>query len=292
MSETAHDYSQISAENERINACFSRLKQDKKPALITYIMAGDPDFSISAEIMESLPKAGADIIELGMPFSDPMADGPIIQEAAMRSLDAGATMAKTLEQLYNFRKKNTETPVILMGYYNPILKYGINEFCHDAELAGADGLIIVDLPPEEDNQLYMAAAAKNICMIRLIAPTSDEARLSTILEKASGFVYFISLTGTTGTKAVNPSTVVPYIKKIAKQTKLPIAVGFGVKTPEQAQEIGKFAEAVVVGSSIVDLIGQSANRGNAKDMRHKIVSDIYDFVGLLSAALKRTTKLQ
>ena len=283
------------AKISRIDGVFAKLAAEKKPALITYIMAGDPSPEISAELMATLAKAGADIIELGMPFSDPTADGPTIQRAGIRALRGGTNLTKVFEQLYDFRESNQITPVILMGYFNPILHYGIKEFCHDAELAGADGLIIVDLPPEESGEIEGFAAAHNLHIIRLLAPTTPDERLDFVLNQSSGFVYFISMTGTTGTKNINPSTVVPHLARLRKHTNLPIAVGFGVKTPEQAEEIGKFADGVVVGSAIVDLIGKntdSFNAANLKTLNHKIVADVFEFVASISKKLKTLTKLQ
>lgn len=270
----------------RLERRFAKLKlEEKRAALITYIMASDPTIEISEQILNALPEAGADIIELGMAFSDPMADGPTIQDAANRALSAGATMAKTLEILYKFRQKNSETPVILMGYYNPILRYGIKEFCHDANLAGADGLIIVDLPPEEDAELAHYADEKGISIIRLISPTTPEERLERILQNTSGFVYYISMAGVTGAKSVNPSTVVPYVNNIRRFTKLPVAVGFGIKSPEQAREIGKYADAVVVGSAIVNKIGDYAKTYSSKSDPKQLVKTITDFVKSLRSAL-------
>lgn len=278
----------------RLDGVFAKLAAVKKPALISYVMGGDPNAEISVELMRNLAAAGSDVIELGMPFSDPTADGPTIQKAAIRALKDGATITKVFEQLYEFRQTNAETPVILMGYFNPILHYGIEEFCHDAELAGADGLIIVDLPPEESAEIEPFAAAKNLHLIRLLAPTTPDDRLEYVLDKSSGFVYFISMTGTTGTKTVNPSTVVPHLTRLRKYTDLPIAVGFGVKTPEQAEEIGKFADAVVVGSAIVELVERSADGFNTMDnnsLKHKISADVFEFVASLSKKLKLVTKL-
>lgn len=281
--------------NTRLDDVFARLATAKKPALISYIMGGDPNAEISVELMKTLATAGSDVIELGMPFSDPTADGPTIQRAGIRALKNGATITTVFEQLYEFRQSNTETPVILMGYFNPILHYGIENFCADAESAGADGLIIVDLPPEESAELEPFANAKNLHLIRLLAPTTNDERLDYVLDNASGFVYFVSMTGTTGTKSINPSTVVPHLTRLRKHTKLPIAVGFGIKTPEQAEEIGKFADAVVVGSAIVDLVGKSADSLNTMDnanLKHKITADVFEFVASLAKKLKVITRLK
>ena len=257
----------------RIEKTFANLK-GKRAALITYIMAGDPSLEISQELLNSLPAAGADIIELGMPFSDPMADGIIIQDAANRALKAGMNTIKILEIVNHFRAQNTTTPIVLMGYYNPILHYGIENFCNDANTAGVDGLIIVDLPPEEDAELTAAALAKNISIIRLISPTTPEARLEKVLKNTSGFVYFISMAGITGTKTVDPAAVAPHVENIRRYSNLPVAVGFGIKTPEHVQAIAGVADAVVVGSAIV-----------AKVANYKNKNEIVEFVKLLSKAL-------
>ena len=269
----------------RIERKFEQLKQQRRAALVTYVMTNDPTPEIAQDILNSLPAAGADIIELGMAFSDPMADGPTIQEAANRGLAAGATLVKTLESLYHFRQKDTETPVILMGYYNPILKYGLKEFCQDAKVAGADGFIIVDLPPEEERDFVHYANIQELALIKLIAPTTDEKRLEKILHTASGFVYYISMAGVTGTKSVNPSTVVPYVSAIKRHTKLPVAVGFGIKDATQVKEIAKFADAVVVGSSIVSKIGDYVKSYNSKSSPAQLKKDVLDFVKSLAAAL-------
>lgn len=268
----------------RIAKVFEQVKKERRAALVTYIMTADPTIEISQQILNALPDAGADIVELGMAFSDPMADGPTIQDAANRGLSAGATIAKTLELLYNFRQKNKETPVILMGYYNPILKYGIKEFCHDANLAGADGLIIVDLPAEEDAELNLAANAKGISIIRLVSPTTPNERLEKILLNASGFVYYISMAGITGTKAITPNAVAPNVANIKNYTNLPVAVGFGIKKPEHVKEIAKFADAVVVGSSIVSQIGEYAKTYSSKSDPKQLVKNISAFVRQLKDA--------
>lgn len=269
----------------RIAATFERLKAERKVGLITYSMAYDPTPELSNQIIHTLAEAGADILEIGMAFSDPMADGPTIQEAGHRALKAGAKIRKTLEVCYNFRQKNNTTPIILMGYFNPIFKYGVREFCNDAALAGVDGLIIVDLPPEEENEITHAAKTKNIALIRLIAPTTPEHRLPQILENASGFVYYISMAGVTGTKTVNPHTIAPYVSNIRKYTKLPVAVGFGIKTPQNARDVAKYCDAVVVGSAIVEKIGDYANQYSSKSSAATLYQEVYDFVKSVKDAI-------
>ena len=262
----------------RIAQTFERLKAERRVGLITYSMAYDPTAELSSQIIHTLAEGGADILELGMAFSDPGADGPTIQEAGHRALKAGARIKKTLEIAYNFRQKNNHTPIILMGYFNPIFKYGLREFCNDAALAGVDGLIIVDLPPEEEGEIAYLATQKNLSLIKLIAPTTPEHRLETILQNASGFVYYISMAGVTGTKTVNPNTIAPYVSNIRKYTKLPVAVGFGIKTPQHAREVAKYADAVVIGSAIVEKIGDYADNYSSKSSPAQLNQEIYDFV--------------
>lgn len=233
----------------RIAQRIAALKKEGRAGLVTYVMACDPDFGTSLEILKGLPEAGADVIELGMPFSDPMADGPTIQAAALRALHNGGSVARTLEMVREFRKGNDATPVILMGYYNPVYHYGVEAFCKDAKKAGVDGLILVDLPPEEEGELTPHLGGLDF--IRLIAPTSLDTRLPLLLENASGFVYYISVAGITGQKSAEAVSVAAAVKKIKKVRDLPVAVGFGVSTPEQVKEIGKSAELVVVGSAII-----------------------------------------
>ena len=240
----------------RIEKTFATLNRS---ALITFIMAGDPDVETSLEVLKSLPDAGADIIELGMPFTDPMADGPIIELAGGRALNAGQDMHKTLQMVRDFRTDNTETPIVLMGYYNPILQHGVEKFAKDAAEAGVDGLIIVDLPPEEADETLKSAKDKGLDIIRLITPTTTPERLPKILNGASGFLYYVSITGVTGTASANLSAIKPHIEEIKSQTDLPIAIGFGIKTPEDATNMGKLADAIVVGSSIVSTIADTKN---------------------------------
>lgn len=223
-----------------------------RPALVTFTTAGDPDHEKSLALMKALPGAGADIIELGMPFTDPMADGPVIQLASQRALAAGANMRRTLEMVRAFREDNQDTPVILMGYANPVMAYGFEAFAKDAADAGVDGTIIVDIPPEEDAELRAALSAHGLAMIRLITPTTDEKRLVKLLDGAGGFLYYVSITGVTGAASANLEALEPHMETIRKHTKLPIAIGFGIKTPEDAARMGRIGSAVVVGSSIVE----------------------------------------
>jgi tryptophan synthase alpha chain len=238
----------------RIKNKFAELKNQKRAALITYIMAYDPDLKKSSEILNGLPQAGADIIELGMPFSDPMADGATIQEAAIRALDAGAKLAGILKMVADFRKKDDETPIILMGYYNPIHNYGLEKFSKEAAAAGVDGLLIVDLPPEEDDELYNCANKSGLSLIKLATPTTDDERLKIILKKASGFLYYVAVAGVTGTKSASYDSIGDAVARIKKHTDIPVAVGFGIKTANDVAAVGKHADAVVVGSSLVSKI--------------------------------------
>ena len=240
----------------RIGARFTELRAAGKKAFVPFITAGDPDFETSLAILEKLPAAGADVIELGMPISDPMADGPAVQAASLRALKAGANMSRTLDLVKKFRKTDNKTPIVLMGYFNPIHAYGTARFTRDAAAAGADGLIVVDLPPEEDDVLRLPAEAQGLDIIRLATPTSDEARLVKILAGAKGFLYYVSIAGVTGTKDFDVSAVRSALTRIRKATTLPVAVGFGVKTPEHARDIAGIADAVEVGSAIVGHIAQ------------------------------------
>lgn len=241
----------------RIETAFKKCKEETRKALITFITAGDPDYTTSLSVLKSLPAAGADIIELGMPFTDPGADGTVIQLANQRALKSGATMVQTLRMVGDFRKENASTPLVLMGYFNPVLAYGLERFTQDAHDAGVDGLIIVDLPPEEDQELRGLCHDKGIDLIRLITPTSDEKRLPILLEGVSGFLYYVSITGVTGTAKPDLDTLAPHIEQIRKLSDLPIAIGFGIKTPEDAAHMAKIADAVVVGSAIVQTIEKS-----------------------------------
>lgn len=236
----------------RIEKTFTKLKKQERAALVTFITAGDPDRETSQGLLNALAEAGADIIELGMPFTDPMADGPVIQAASLRALKAGASMKQTLSMVRELRKTNSNTPLILMGYYNPVMAYGVEPFIKDAAKAGVDGLIIVDLPPEESREMQEAAQREGLDFIRLITPTTDEARLKVLLENSSGFLYYVSITGVTGTARANLKTLKPHIETIKTHTDLPIAIGFGIKTPDDAAQMAEIGgDAVVVGSSLV-----------------------------------------
>lgn len=241
----------------RIDRRFAATAAEGRPALVTFLMAGDPDAETSLGIVRALPAAGADLIELGMPFSDPMADGPAIQVAGQRALRAGQTMKKTLALVRAFREEDDETPIILMGYYNPIYSWGNEAFLDDARAAGVDGLIIVDLPPEADDELCIPAMERGINFIRLAAPTTDDHRLPTVLANTSGFVYYVSILGVTGSAAPDTAKVAEAVTRIKRHTILPVAVGFGVRTAEQAAAIGRTADGVVVGSALVNAVRDS-----------------------------------
>lgn len=248
---------------ERIVRRFERLAAERRPALVTFVMSGDPDQKTSLAILKALPKAGADIVELGMPFTDPMADGPAIQAAGLRALHAGQTLRATLKMVAAFRTENADTPVILMGYYNPIYAYGVEPFLRDAKAAGVDGLIVVDLPPEEDEELCLPAMRAGLSFIRLATPTTDDKRLPVVLENTSGFVYYVSITGVTGSAKPDPELVRKAVQHIKSHTSLPVAVGFGVRDAASAAAIGSAADGVVVGSAIVEAIRTSLADGKA-----------------------------
>lgn len=239
----------------RIDAKFAALKAEGKKAFVAYIMAGDPDLETSAQVMAGLPAAGVDIIELGMPFTDPMADGSTIQLAGQRALDGGQTLQKTLDMVAAFRKTDDVTPIVMMGYYNPIYSRGVERFLADAKAAGIDGLIVVDLPPEEDDELCLPAQRIGLNFIRLATPTTDAKRLPTVLQNTSGFVYYVSVTGITGAQAAQAADVGPEVARIKAATDLPVIVGFGITTPEAARTIASVADGCVVGSAIVKEIG-------------------------------------
>jgi len=244
----------------RIEHRFAALKQEGRAALVTFTMAGDPDYDTSLAIAKALPKAGADVIELGMPFTDPMADGPAIQAAGQRALRGGQTLKKTLALVREFRKGDDATPIVLMGYYNPIYIYGVDRFLADAKAAGVDGLIVVDLPPEEDEELCLPTLKTGLNFIRLATPTTDDKRLPAVLNNTSGFVYYVSITGITGAAAPDAGKVTAAVARIKRHTKLPVAVGFGVKTAEQARAIASGADGVVVGSVLVDAMRASLDK--------------------------------
>ena len=238
----------------RIDAKFAELKATKKKAFVSYIMAGDPNYETSLEIVRGLPGAGVDIIELGLPFTDPMADGPTIQLAGQRALEAGMTLQRTLDLAAAFREQDDTTPIVLMGYYNPIYSRGVDKFLTDAKVAGIDGLIIVDLPPEEDDELCIPAQKAGLNFIRLATPTTDDKRLPKVLQNTSGFVYYVSITGITGAAAAEAVDVGPEVARIKAKTDLPVIVGFGIRTPETSEAIAKVADGAVVGSAIVSEI--------------------------------------
>ncbi|MFY0310034.1 tryptophan synthase subunit alpha [Leisingera sp. D0M16] len=239
----------------RIDAKFAELNAAGKKAFVTYVMAGDPDYETSLEVVKGLPGAGVDIIELGLPFTDPMADGPTIQLAGQRALDGGMTLEKTLQLAADFRKGDDTTPIVLMGYYNPIYNRGVDKFLEDAKAAGIDGLIVVDLPPEEDEELCIPAQKAGLNFIRLATPTTDDKRLPKVLQNTSGFVYYVSITGITGAAEAEAGDVGPEVARIKAATDLPVIVGFGINTPEKAQNIASVADGAVVGSAIVSQIG-------------------------------------
>jgi len=243
--------------NTRIDRRFAALNAEGRAALMTFTMTGDPDYETSLAIVKALPKAGADLIELGMPFTDPMADGPAIQAAGVRALKGGQRLIKTLALVREFRNGDNTTPIVLMGYYNPIYIYGVDKFIADAKEAGVDGLIVVDLPPEEDEELCLPTLKAGLNFIRLATPTTDEKRLPVVLNNTSGFVYYVSITGITGSTAPDAKRVAAAVNRIKRHTKLPVAVGFGVKTAEQARAIAGGADGVVVGSALVDALART-----------------------------------
>jgi len=269
----------------RIDRRFAELSAQNKAALVTFVTAGDPSFDVSLEIVKGLPKAGADLIELGMPFSDPMADGPSIQASSQRALKAGASMIKTLDLVTAFRKQDQETPIVCMGYYNPIYVYGVENFLADALAAGIDGLIIVDLPPEEDDELCLPALAAGLNFVRLATPTTDDQRLPAVLNNTSGFVYYVSITGITGTQEADAQAIAPEIARIKHHTDLPVCVGFGIKTADHAAAVARIADGVVVGSAIVDQIAQNLDdEGRPKP---NVASEVFRFVQHLATGVSR-----
>jgi tryptophan synthase alpha chain len=259
----------------RIDRRFAELKKEGRAGLVTFLMGGDPDHATSLAIIAALPKAGADVIEIGMPFTDPMADGPAIQAAGLRALKAGMTLKKTIELVRAFRNNDSDTPIVLMGYYNPIYIYGVDRFLSDVKSAGVDGLIVVDLPPEEDKELCLPALKAGLNFIRLATPTTDDRRLPAVLANTSGFVYYVSITGITGAAAPNAARVSDAVARIKRHTKLPVAVGFGVKDAARAREIALGADAVVVGSALVEKLNASLDRGGkATSSTVKAVTDL------------------
>ena len=268
----------------RIDRRFAELKTEGRAALVTFLTAGDPDPETSLALVQALPAAGADVIELGMPFSDPMADGPAIQMSSQRALKAGQTLKKTLELVRAFRGSDDATPLVLMGYYNPIYVYGVDRFLRDAKSAGVDGLIIVDLPPEEDEELCLPALKAGLNFIRLATPTTDDKRLPAVLANTSGFVYYVSITGITGAATPDARKVAAAVARIKRHTKLPVAVGFGVRTAEQAAGIASGADGVVVGSALVSVLKGSLDLNDKAT--EKTVSGVVDLVAALARGVR------
>lgn len=268
----------------RIDTRFAELAKQGRSAFVTFLMAGDPDPATSLEIIKALPKSGADVIEIGMPFTDPMADGPSIQAAGLRALKAGMTLKKTLELVRGFRKDDNATPIVLMGYYNPIYIYGVDKFLVDAKSAGVDGLIIVDLPPEEDDELCLPAMKAGLNFIRLATPTTDDKRLPAVLANTSGFVYYVSITGITGAAAADSTAVSEAVARIKRHTKLPVCVGFGIRTPETARAIASHANGAVVGTALVDALK------NSLDAEGRATGKTVNAVAELTAALAQGVK--
>ncbi|MBD8066368.1 tryptophan synthase subunit alpha [Devosia sp. PTR5] len=268
----------------RIDRRFAALKAENRPALVTFVMAGDPDLPTGQAILNALPQAGADVIELGMPFSDPMADGVAIQLGGQRALASGQTLTGVLGMVEEFRRKDETTPIVLMGYYNPIYIYGVDRFLADATQAGVDGLIVVDLPPEEDEELCLPALKAGINFIRLTTPTTDDRRLPTVLANTSGFVYYVSMTGVTGAAIKSRGAVGEAVDRIKAHTDLPVAVGFGIKTADDAADIGRHADGIVVGSVLVDAVGKSLDEGRATE---RTVAAVRDIVADLAQGVRR-----
>jgi tryptophan synthase alpha chain len=269
----------------RLERRFAELKAQGRGGLITFTTAGDPTFESSLELVRGLPDAGVDVIELGMPFSDPMADGPAIQASSLRALGAGMTLAKTLELVRRFRDMDEQTPVVLMGYYNPIYSYGAEAFLSKAKEAGVDGLIIVDLPPEEDTELCLPALKAGIHWIRLATPTTDDKRLPAVLANTGGFVYYVSIMGITGTRTAQADVVRVAVERLKRHTELPVAVGFGIRTPEQAANIARVADAAVVGSAMVERIKGGLDVEGRP--RPSMVPDVLGFVRALAAGVRK-----
>ena len=282
----------------RIDRRFTALRDEGRAALMTFVMAGDPDYETSLALLKALPQAGADLIELGMPFTDPMADGPAIQAAELRALASGQNMKRTLALVRDFRRGDEATPIVLMGYYNPIYVYGVERFLTDAKSAGVDGLIVVDLPPEEDDELCLPALKAGLNFIRLATPTTDDKRLPAVLKNTSGFVYYVSITGITGSAAPDSAKVAAAVKRIKQHTKLPVCVGFGVRAAEQARAIAAAADGVVVGSALVEAIRKSlsaegkataATVGSVTDLVRTLAEGVLEarHSGLAAKSLRR-----
>jgi tryptophan synthase alpha chain len=268
----------------RIDTRFAELKQEGRSGFITFVMAGDPNLETSLSIFKALPKAGADVIEIGMPFTDPMADGPAIQASGLRALKAGTTLKKTLALVRDFRADDDTTPIVLMGYYNPIYIYGVEKFVADAKSAGVDGLILVDLPAEEDAELCVPALAAGLNFIRLVPPTADDKRLSLVLKNTSGFVYYVSITGITGSAAADIAAVTDAVARIKRHTRLPVCVGFGIRTPQAARAIAENANGAVVGTALVDALRDSLD--TAGQATTKTVAAVADLVASLAQGVR------
>ncbi|MEX2630805.1 MAG: tryptophan synthase subunit alpha [Tistlia sp.] len=268
----------------RLTRRFAALKREGRAGLVTFVTAGDPDPETAFEILSGLPAAGADVIELGMPFSDPMADGPAIQAAGQRALRTGMTLRRTLEMVRRFRAADGETPIVLMGYYNPIYSMGVEAFLTEATAAGVDGLIIVDLPPEEDSELCLPAIEAGIDWIRLATPTTDDARLPIVLTHTGGFVYYVAIAGITGTRSAAATDIEAAVQRLKRHTDLPIAVGFGIRTPEQAAEIARAADAAVVGSALVDVVRRHLDEGDRA--QPGLAAAVHDLVRALAGGVR------
>ena len=273
----------VNLADTRITRKFDQLKSSGRKAFVAFVTAGDPDFDTSLQILESLPTAGADIIEVGMPFSDPMADGPSIQASSLRALRANMTLEQTLLLVDQFRKTDNETPIVLMGYYNPIYRYGPDKFVHECAARGVDGLIVVDLPPEEDRELCDPALTAGLHWIRLVTPTTDDERIASVLKNVSGFVYYISVLGVTGTKEVVTEQVSVAVDRLRNYTDLPIAVGFGIKTPERAKAVSEVADGIVIGSAIVDLVQNNIDLAGTPEP--ELLTKVKDFVSDISKSI-------
>jgi tryptophan synthase alpha chain len=273
----------------RIERRFAELKAEGRRGLVIFVTAGDPDYATALDLVKALPAAGADVIELGMPFTDPMADGPAIQASSLRALKAGQTMKKTLALVKDFRAGDPATPIVLMGYYNPIYSYGVDAFLKDALAAGVDGLIIVDLPPEEDSELCVPALKAGLNFVRLATPTTDDRRLPTVLRNTSGFVYYVSILGITGTKSASNTDIAKAVQRLKRHTDLPVAVGFGIKTADQARAVAAEADAAVVGSAIVQRIADSLDASGKATAKTKesVLELVRDLAGGVRSAAKQ-----
>ncbi|MAQ70581.1 MAG: tryptophan synthase subunit alpha [Alphaproteobacteria bacterium] len=263
--------------SNRIAKCFDALKQKRRSGLIPFIMGGDPNYQISLDLLKALPDAGADLIEIGIPFADPMADGPVIQEAGERALKSGMTLEGVLDMVGEFRAGNNDTPVIVMGYANPVYHYGLTKFCKRAKEVGIDGMIIVDLPPEESEDLHVEARKYGLDIIRLVTTTSSDERADIILQGAGGFLYYVAVAGITGTKSASSAQLKHHFERLREKTALPLAVGFGIKTPDHVKDMAQIADAVVVGSAIVKTIGQT----DTKNVINKVVRQVKDLANAL-----------